>query len=466
MNELCPNQTRSEARRLISTLSRGHSARSGGGLVAAMILSASATVSFAQPCLSFEDIVLSPTVGYTGASSVALGDIDNDSYIDMVIANRNSFATLGVRYGLLGGGFGPDVALDIDGVEGTSNWANLTDYNHDGNLDVILASRFPNRLRVLEGHGDGTFSFVSSAPINMDTPQSIALADFDNDGQDEALVGGVNGVELFDISAMGIATFTQHVADDFMLYPDAADIDGDGWVDALIASEDQRAVFLFMNDGAGHLALGSLLQVDSEVANTAKALDFDMDGDLDVAVTTFDNAIWIFEQVAPGQFDSGTRIDVSQGAVLDPWHLSVGDLNGDSFPDLVFTSAISDTIGVMTNLAGRESTLVSNPIYFQVNSVPNMSAIADIDDDGDLDIVAVDMGGGTDGQGSAIAIITNTTAGSPCYADITGDNTVDIYDLVAVFVDWGKNKSPADLNSDFDVNGVDLAMVLNNWSDQ
>jgi len=431
-----------------------------------MILSASATVSFAQPCLSFEDIALTPTVGYSGPSNIALGDIDNDSYIDMVIANRTNDATLAVRYGLPGGGFGDDVVFLFESESFKSNWVSLTDYNHDGNLDAILASRFPNRLQVLEGHGDGTFSFVNSAQIGITLPQSIVLADFDNDGRDEALVGGLNSVELFNISATGVASFTQHVADEFMIYPDAADINGDGWIDALLASDSSHAVHLYMNDGAGHLALGDLLSIGADLAISAKALDFDMDGDLDVAVTSFNDAIWIFEQVAPGQFDDGVRIDVSQGAVNDPWHLNVGDLNGDSFPDLVFTSALSDTIGVMTNLASRESTLFSNPIYFQVNSVPNMSAIADIDDDGDLDIAAVDMGGGTDGQGSAIAIITNTTAGSPCYADITGDNTVDIYDLVAVFVDWGKNKSPADLNSDFDVNGVDLAMVLNNWSDQ
>jgi predicted outer membrane repeat protein len=59
---------------------------------------------------------------------------------------------------------------------------------------------------------------------------------------------------------------------------------------------------------------------------------------------------------------------------------------------------------------------------------------------------------------------------SPCPADITGDNTVNVNDLLAVINAWGpcqKPPCPADVapppNGDGTINVNDLLMVINNW---
>ena len=52
----------------------------------------------------------------------------------------------------------------------------------------------------------------------------------------------------------------------------------------------------------------------------------------------------------------------------------------------------------------------------------------------------------------------------PCAADIDGDDTVDVDDLIAIIADWGAcNGCNADLNNDGDVDTDDLLIVLAAW---
>lgn len=51
----------------------------------------------------------------------------------------------------------------------------------------------------------------------------------------------------------------------------------------------------------------------------------------------------------------------------------------------------------------------------------------------------------------------------PCLADITGDNNVDISDLLLVLEQWGATDSPADANMDGIVNVGDLLLIISGW---
>jgi hypothetical protein len=52
----------------------------------------------------------------------------------------------------------------------------------------------------------------------------------------------------------------------------------------------------------------------------------------------------------------------------------------------------------------------------------------------------------------------------PCPADITGDNVVNITDLLAVISAWGQTgPHPADVNGDNTVNISDLLAVISEW---
>lgn len=78
------------------------------------------------------------------------------------------------------------------------------------------------------------------------------------------------------------------------------------------------------------------------------------------------------------------------------------------------------------------------------------------------------LGGGGTYQGDAVAC-ADVSCGTPCPADINGDNTVNVSDLLAVINGWGACPAPcppycpADVNDDCAVNVTDLLAVINAW---
>lgn len=65
----------------------------------------------------------------------------------------------------------------------------LADLNHDGHLDIIVASERSNSLTVLLGDGTGRFTEAPGSPVlagNM--PNDIAVEDFNRDGHPDLAV--------------------------------------------------------------------------------------------------------------------------------------------------------------------------------------------------------------------------------------------------------------------------------------
>jgi len=68
-------------------------------------------------------------------------------------------------------------------------------------------------------------------------------------------------------------------------------------------------------------------------------------------------------------------------------------------------------------------------------------------------------GGWTDGGGNAIA----DQCALPCSADLNGDNSVDIVDLLEVLAAWNMTNSSSDINTDGIVNVLDLLELIAAW---
>lgn len=70
-------------------------------------------------------------------------------------------------------------------------------------------------------------------------------------------------------------------------------------------------------------------------------------------------------------------------------------------------------------------------------------------------------GSALDQEGNNVAIVLSPT---PAIGDATGDCVVNVSDLLMVINEWGKGRSPADLNADGIVNVADLLIVVSNWT--
>ncbi|MFM8979656.1 MAG: FG-GAP repeat domain-containing protein [Planctomycetia bacterium] len=165
--------------------------------------------------------------------------------------------------------------------------------------------------------------------------------------------------------------------------------------------------------------------------------DFNADGYGDFAVGTADSAVLLYVGQGDGTFIYvGGVYAFGSGAVAD---MEVGDLDGDAYPDVACASAGSGTPWCVRNLgSGAPLPQVLAPVSSAVGL--GGVALADIDLDGDLDVLvsSPDLGIVTtrlgDGQGGFSVTSAPYPVGLSAARMATGDFDADGYPDVAVLV--------------------------------
>jgi FG-GAP-like repeat len=140
-----------------------------------------------------------PATIYTVA---ALGDLNGDSKLDLIVAGNVAGASIGAGtpyvYTLLGNGdgtFGAASTLALAGTDGVGATSiALADFNHDGALDVVVGNPL-DLTEVLLGNGDGTLTGTLLALGQR--PGTVAAADLTGDGFPELFVGQGNSLTVF-----------------------------------------------------------------------------------------------------------------------------------------------------------------------------------------------------------------------------------------------------------------------------
>ena len=168
-----------------------------------------------------------------------------------------------------------------------------------------------------------------------------------------------------------------------------ADLDGDGDPDVLaIGGVPARYA---LNDGdAASWTVVSL--PDGSNYREIEAADLDGDTDLDLVISD-----WSGSRLAwyPNRLDTsgdfGSRQTICSGC--GPDHFEVVDLDGDLDPDIVHTHRPGDTFAWQENTSGDGSTWTQHLLGGNDYSGPRAIDVADLDGDGDLDVIGGDEGG-------------------------------------------------------------------------
>lgn len=229
----------------------------------------------------------SPTSYATGGGSQGIdtGDIDNDGDPDFV--GTDHFGSRIRPYRNINGiGFSSVGLFNI----GDNPWAlKLADMDGDGDLDTVVTSEESPIVTIAYNAGNGTFPTTVDYTVGH-RPTGVAVADFNGDGANDivtadwGMLSPINNT-ISVLIADGDGGFDAAVSYTAYGRPgsvEAADIDGDGELDLIVACEADNGFAVLTGNGDGTFNEAQLFEINDRPGRIAIA-DFDGDGDPDVA---------------------------------------------------------------------------------------------------------------------------------------------------------------------------------------
>ncbi|MEX0936422.1 MAG: VCBS repeat-containing protein [Pirellulales bacterium] len=313
------------------------------------------------------------------------------------------------------------------------------DFDGDGDPDVLSASISDNRVAWYENDGAGGFVATHLVTGTALAATSVFAADLDRDGDLDVLTTSIgNSTVAWYENADGQGQFgprriisaTSIGANSVV----AADLDGDSDLDVIAASLLDDTVAWFENvDGQGTFGPKRQLTTSADGASAVVADDVDGDGDLDVIYAAVNHIGWHENTDARGTFGPSQSVD---SAIQSAVSVATGDLDGDGDIDVAAASLADGTISWYENLDGA-GTFSMPRLLLSSDVEPRSVRVVDLDSDGDLDVVAASESDGTvgwfenvDGQGnfSSRHIISNSSNGAQAVyaADLDRDGDLDV----------------------------------------
>ncbi len=116
------------------------------------------------------------------ATSVEVGDLDNDGEIDDLVVSRRLQGDVAVFLGDNSGGFSTITTF----AAGASFSLAIGDVDGDNNADIVTANHLDANVSVLLGDGSGSFATQETFSVG-NNPRSVAIGDLDGDGDSRDL---------------------------------------------------------------------------------------------------------------------------------------------------------------------------------------------------------------------------------------------------------------------------------------
>jgi enediyne biosynthesis protein E4 len=356
---------------------------------------------------TFTDVTEQAKLGDTEwGGGVAVGDYNNDGYLDLYVTNygpnrlyRNNgngtFTEVGEKAG---------VADPHWGIPKWSMGAAFGDIDNDGYVDLLVAN-----------FSDFSYQPDRPAPSEPNPCKMkgvpIACAPEKYDGQQHLLYHN-NGDGTFKDITKEAGLIRKDPGHGFAVVLSDFDMDGD--LDIYVAN-DSGPNFYYINDGKGHFVDNSVLSGTSvdEFGNFQGSMgltvgDFNNDGLQDIFITNFiDQQKVLYQNQGENLFfDRTTNLGLGMvGYHYSGWGTKFFDFDNDGWLDLFFTNGhtmeqleplfpddpFAEPSYLMHNLKGQKFEDVSAATGFRTikDKVSRGTAFGDYDNDGDIDILII-----------------------------------------------------------------------------
>lgn len=365
-----------------------------GGVI---VLDNNGKVKSGWPFLSADDGV--PPVGCrdTIFSSPALGDLDNDGDLEIVVAGFDKRIYAFHHDGTLMNNFPPDSALsarfpnwpDLKGKLADNTWASpaLADVDGNGYLDIVISTG--------EGNFDGRYEGDSGGwTCPYELPPGWAP--------------GYCGGSLYVVDRFGnsLPGFPQYVLEAINSSPAVADVTGDGKPEIFVGTGD-----FYYNNSPDHPTHGFRLfafdhqgndlsgwkdgkQVGGTVTVSPSIGDIAGDDKPEIVVIASDRKVYAWH--VDGSLVSGFPMvprdlwNQNSGNYNTPMGIVLADYDGDDKMEIMFSQ-----VGVVNVVDGNGQQLTANhyegavkPLYYAEGQLLNTPAVGDINGDGKLELIA------------------------------------------------------------------------------
>lgn len=310
----------------------------------------------------------------SGSSQLIFKDLDNDGDLDLFFSGNNQLNQTFTNI-YKNNGSGVFTQVTNAGLP-TIMWrgAAIADVDNDGDQDIVITAVASGISGVYLNNGNAVFTLQSNSPFAA-VSGAIAFIDMESDGDQDIVVSGNASIKLYQNNGSGIftlntnSTFANLSGEDI----DVADTDNDGDLDFLVNGSTQN--LLYINNGSGIFTqITTPLQQTSSGQNAIA--DLDNDGDKDILIIgtqagglpniynilyqNTGNNVFIPVDTLGGEFIADCVVD---------------DFTGDGFKDIIIQGNIQKTNvywNTPTTLGISNSISSNEPVFFYPNPTNNL----------------------------------------------------------------------------------------------
>lgn len=325
-----------------------------------------------------------------GANPSALvpADFDGDGNVDLAIVNNTGVGTVTVLLGNGDGTFDTAPAAAVGRFPGSIA---ASDLNRDGLVDLVVADRLDNDVRILlnTGAGSGAFRAGAVQPVGA-PPIGVALGRMSADTVADVVVIFDQVAVVTVLASSGSGTFVPPPRSQSLPAAPVAlelgDVDGDTLTDVVVVLVDSSLAIL---RGRGDATLQAAVVQSVLAQPTGLALaDIDGDGRAEIFWGAATRMGVVHVGPSNGIIEGNGSVSVARPCSA----LAVADVTGDGKKDLVCADTVGSTVTVYPGADGSALT-VTTPV--PVGQAPTAVLALDLDGAGAPELVTTDSLGGT-----------------------------------------------------------------------
>lgn len=398
-----------------------------------------------------------------GPSEAAYVDLDEDGDLDIVLGDSdflNARTVFWLENASGDGSLWTERDLPVSPGEnanfGSGDYLSSADVDHDGDPDIMIGS-WDDCLVVWWENLGAASTWKAHFVDDIEEPTATRLGDFDGDGdldilaasrEDEGVFWFANvwsspGIEFLD---SGLQIIHHPALQSGPVAP--ADIDGDGDMDLITTNSSDDDVDWEENvNGDGSVWVRHSISGDRDLPRDVVGSDIDCDGDIDVLALGYPEiSIWKNSDGA-GNFAAPLVVELPFSGAHS---MAVSDLDGDGDQDMIV--AVNNSHGFLFYIENADGKGTSwRPVEIFESGASELSEIslADLDGDGDLDVLSTSLGNRAlvwsenDGAGGTwtahVVDINPSSSSNAAAADADGDGDLDIFAAYESGVSWWEN---------------------------